>query len=75
MVLLRILLLCLFVYVVYMVVKSAIRRNGKNAAPEQLGEAMVLDPQCQTYVPRSEAVAKAGRFFCSEECARRFLAS
>jgi YHS domain-containing protein len=35
---------------------------------------MVLDPQCNTYVPKSEAIARGGEFFCSEECARLYLA-
>jgi hypothetical protein len=34
---------------------------------------MVLDPQCQTYVPKNEAISQQGNYFCSRECARLFL--
>lgn len=41
-------------------------------------DELVKDPECQTYVARSRAVARHGprgvRFFCSETCARRHLA-
>lgn len=37
------------------------------------GEEMVFDPQCRSYVPKSDAVARAGRHFCSQECARLYL--
>ena len=42
------------------------------------GDELVKDPVCQTYVVRSRAVSRiAGgqvRYFCSRDCARRFLA-
>lgn len=41
--------------------------------PRPLDE-LVKDPECQTYVARSRAVTRHGRFFCSETCARRHLA-
>jgi YHS domain-containing protein len=34
---------------------------------------MVLDPQCQTYVPKGEAFRQQGKYFCSRECAKLFL--
>ncbi|MBI2997214.1 MAG: hypothetical protein HYY46_01950 [Deltaproteobacteria bacterium] len=34
---------------------------------------MVLDPQCQSYLPKGSAIHRGGHYFCSEECARRFL--
>jgi hypothetical protein len=34
---------------------------------------MILDPQCHAYVPKSNAVAQAGRHFCSRECAQLYL--
>lgn len=40
---------------------------------EPEGEDMVLDPQCQSYIPKSNAVAQSGRYFCSRECARLYL--
>jgi len=74
MLLLRLLLLTAIVYILFLVLKSLLLgRKGKSPGAAQLGEAMVLDPQCQTYVPMSEAVARGGKYFCSEECAQRYL--
>ena len=74
MTLLRLVFLIIIVYIIYAALKPLLRGGQKPANPAQLGEQMVLDPQCQTYVPQSEAVIRQGRFFCSEECARRYLA-
>ena len=75
MLLLRLLLLFLLCYIVFLALKSFIvGRKTKARDASQLGEQMVLDPQCQTYIPKSEAVARGGKFFCSEECARLYLA-
>ena len=42
------------------------------------GDELVKDPVCQTYVVRSRAVRRTAggqlRYFCSRDCARRFLA-
>jgi hypothetical protein len=72
---LRLLLLFALCCVAYFVVKSFIagkKREAENNA--KLGDPMVLDPQCQTYVPRADAIERGGKFFCSEECARRYSA-
>jgi len=45
------------------------RRNNA-AQPEE----MVLDPQCQSYLPKSEAMLRGDQYFCSEQCARLYLA-
>ena len=72
--LLRFLLLLLIFYILFAALKSFIRaRKRKMSPPDQLGEPMVLDPQCQTYVPKSDAIEREGKFFCSEECATRYL--
>jgi YHS domain-containing protein len=34
---------------------------------------MILDPQCQTYVLKKDAILQAGNYFCSRECAKLFL--
>lgn len=74
--LLRLVFLCIVIYIVYSALKPWLRGGNKPPLdPTRLGEAMVLDPQCQTYVPRCEAVSRQGKFFCSEECAQRYLAS
>ena len=75
MTLLRIVVLFVVIYIVYSALKPLLRGSQKLAQPEQLGEQMVLDPQCQTYVPKSQAVNRQGKYFCSEECAQRYLAS
>jgi YHS domain-containing protein len=42
-------------------------------------DELVKDPVCQTYVVRSRAVRRTAggepRYFCSDDCARRYLAS
>ena len=76
MVLIRLAVAFLILYVIFTVVRSLLR--ARSAKPEKLrsdrlGEDMVLDPQCRSYLPRSEAVAQSGKYFCSRECARRYL--
>ncbi len=74
--LLRLLFIILIVYIViraikaYLVGTKSAKRSG-SASPE--GEEMVLDPQCQTYVSKREAILQAGNYFCSQECAKLFL--
>lgn len=76
MLLVRLLLLCAIGYILFLVLKSLVfGRKGKSPGASQMGEAMVLDPQCQTYVPKSAAVSREGKYFCSEECAQRYLAA
>lgn len=75
MTLLRLFFLVIVIYIVYSALKPWLRGGKKPRDPARLGEPMVLDPQCQTYVPRCEAVSRQGKFFCSEECAQRYLAS
>jgi len=73
--LLRLLLLFLIFYILISALKSVLSGGkGRSSPANQLGESMVLDPQCQTYVPKSDAVVKGGKYFCSEECARLYLA-
>jgi hypothetical protein len=75
MLLLRLLLFILIGYIVFLALKSLVaRKRGRSGAAGQIGEHMVLDPQCNTYIPKSEAIARGGEFFCSEECARLYLA-
>ncbi len=44
--------------------------------PERAGppERLVLDPVCGVRIPEGRAVREGSRFFCSEECRRRFHA-
>lgn len=73
MALLRLVFFFIIIYIVYSALKPLLRGGQKPINPAQRGEQMVLDPQCQTYVPISEAVNRQGKFFCSEECAKRYL--
>ena len=74
MILLRLLTLCVIFYIVFIALKSfVLGGRRKTAHKSENGEPMVLDPQCQTYVPQSDAIVRDGRYFCSEECARLFL--
>jgi hypothetical protein len=75
MLLLRLLLLVAFAYVVFLILKSVISRHKSRIGDAaKLGEPMVFDPQCQTFVPKSAALMRQGNYFCSEECAQRYLA-
>ena len=74
--LLRLIFFLLVFYFFLSIVRSYLRRRRfdvRKLSPDQLGEDMVQDPQCLTYIPKSEAVISAGRYFCSEECARGYL--
>ena len=53
-------------------------RRASRARKRVTGDELVKDPVCQTYVVRSRAVRRTAggqlRYFCSRDCARRFLA-
>ena len=72
---LRLLLLFVICYIIFLALKS-LRASGRRKVDDKakIGEPMVLDPQCQTYLPKTDALERQGKFFCSEECARRYLA-
>ncbi len=46
--------------------------------PRRRADELVKDPVCQTYLPRSRALARTihgtTRYFCSEDCLRRYVA-
>lgn len=75
--LLRLLLFFLICYIISKTLRSigGSRRGGLSSKAESdlRGEEMVLDPQCQSYIPKSDAVAASGRYFCSRECAQLYL--
>jgi YHS domain-containing protein len=75
--LLRLIFLLIVGYIVVSAIKARFARRrgvGPDAVSGQ-GEEMVLDPQCQSYLPKQEAICQDGKYFCSPECARLFLAS
>ena len=46
--------------------------GGKEKAAASLGEEMVKDPNCETYIPKADAIKKKvggeALFFCSQKC-------
>ena len=77
--LLKFLLFVFIVYVAYLFVRVyfGLKTARKRAsAPPRLRGLMVKDEVCNTYVPRDEALTDVRdgveRYFCSEECRRKF---
>lgn len=78
----RSLLLFACIAVVYYAVKTLFRSalRGYQSEDRQrtmtMGEDMVLDPHCRTYVPKRRAVTRriggASCYFCSEACAKAY---
>jgi hypothetical protein len=77
MLLLRLILILLICYVAISALKSLLKGGKSKLSNRQKstaeGEEMVFDPQCRSYVPKSEALAMSGQYFCSQECARIYL--
>ncbi len=73
--LIRILLFVFLAYIFYVVLKAywLSRKSDTRFVDPRKVDDMVLDPQCQTYVPKNEAIPQAGNYFCSRECARLYL--
>ncbi|ORJ62103.1 hypothetical protein [Geothermobacter hydrogeniphilus] len=76
----RLLLLAIFAFLIYAMVSAILRifRRGQGLNPpspaekSDAGEEMVKDPECGTYLPRSDAlketIAGHPQFFCSTAC-------
>ena len=76
---LRLLFFFALVYLIYSLLKFYLsaRRRARYFYPRDHGkpaEEMVLDPQCQSYLPKGESISRGGHYFCSEQCARLYLA-
>ena len=74
----RLLVLLVLVYLVFLIINilffsSRTTRLKRNRNPLDKGEELVLCLQCQSYVPKAEAVSSHGNYFCREECARLFM--
>jgi hypothetical protein len=74
----RLLILLVLVYLVFLIVNilfssSRTTRLTRNRNPLDKEEELVLCLQCQSYVPKAEAVSFHGNYFCKEECARLFM--
>ena len=67
----------LIIVVVFLVVRAMIKSDVEEDETEDTSSTiMVQDPNCKTYVPKTEAVRKEIRekeyFFCSEKCAEEY---
>ncbi len=67
----------LIIVVVFLVVRAMIKSDVEEDETEDASSTiMVQDPNCKTYVPKTEAVRKEIRekeyFFCSEKCAEEY---
>ena len=71
--LLRLFFFVLLIFLLLLLIKSYLARSrgGSRVAPPN--DEMALDPQCQSYVPKREAIEAGGNYFCSRECAERYL--
>jgi YHS domain-containing protein len=78
----RVLLLIAILVVVYYAFKTVLRAAVRGSQDEDqkrtrlMGEEMVLDPECRTYVLKERAVTRRidGQLhsFCSEACAKQY---
>jgi hypothetical protein len=76
--LLRFLFFVLLSYLIVSALKSYFIRRNTSRSSSRRGtvadaEQMVFDPQCQSYVPKGEAIQQGENYFCSPECAKLFL--
>ena len=73
----RLILFLLIAYVIYSLLKPYVvsRKIKSRRPPQRAGEEeeMVFDPQCQSYLPKKDAISRGDKFFCSEECAKLYL--
>jgi len=74
----RLVSLLLWVLTIALLLLPLLRRLPRRRRPvPAVHDELVKDPVCQTYVVRSRAVSRtaAGQplYFCSAECARRYL--
>jgi YHS domain-containing protein len=79
----RFLLSLLVILLIYTALKTVVRsavkgyrEDDKGRSRRILGDEMVLDPECHTYVVKDRAVTRHIRgtltHFCSDACARRY---
>ncbi len=76
----RIVFIGLVLYVIFLLVRffqSIGKAASKGTAPSRERGMMVKDEVCGLYLPREEAVREVvdgkERFFCSDDCRRKFL--
>jgi hypothetical protein len=72
--LLRLFFFVLLIFLLLFVLKTYLVRSRRGSRVAPPADDMALDPQCHSYVPIREAVKVGGNYFCSRECAERYLA-
>jgi YHS domain-containing protein len=71
--------LFLLSYYLVTALSGLFKAGGHHPPPEKRpeGEAMIRDPYCGTFVPRSLAIKKTVKgktcYFCSEECMNKYI--
>lgn len=75
----RLLLFALLFYLVYTLITFVLRSfsaKPMQPPPERtsVGEDMVQDPNCGTYVPRGDAIKSKQNYFCSKKCRDEYQA-
>lgn len=67
------LLFFLFFFVLRSILSWCRRVGRRDRVTPEKTEPMVFDPQCRSYLPKSDAIVRKGLYFCSEQCARLYL--
>jgi uncharacterized protein len=63
----KLLILLILALVVYLAIKAAFRPRPRRGGGASAAEDMVACERCGVNLPRSEALAWRGRYFCCEE--------
>jgi len=61
--LLKILLLIIIGFLIYIIFFKKSRKNN-----EQISDLMIECPSCKTFVSQKEAIVSSGKFYCSKDC-------
>jgi uncharacterized protein len=67
----KFLLLIIAFLAVWWLARGLRRKNAAKDAPEAAPEQMVTCSHCGLYLPQSEAIAEADKFYCCAEHRRR----
>jgi uncharacterized protein len=65
--LILLLLLGILAYLIIKGFKRAAERSAQKRPPENAAERMVSCARCGVYLPQSDAIESAGRYYCCEE--------
>jgi len=77
--LVRLILYLVFIYVAVRLIKNLfLSMPGERKEKTEEGEDMVMDPNCNTYIPKRDAIyRKVGGqkiYFCSDKCLKEYKA-